>query len=157
MASSSLASWTSVCTDCFEKYKKKDKAALLLKLKCLDPSNHKNSVEVRVHKTGDGVLEPEIRPTPRVRFKGEFVLCTAEKCKEKKGKKCTYPHCLKEKAAWNAEKYGILQTLSLGGSTSVATGQSASGINQCILDICSTAKHSGEATGVGVKLFKIIE
>lgn len=129
MASSPLA-WTLVCTDCFEKYKKKDKAALLLKSKCLDPSNHKNSVEVRVHKTG-GILEPEIRPTPRVRFKGEFVLCTAEKCKERKGKKCTYPHCLKEKAAWNAEKYGIWQwqAPSSGGPTRVTTGQSAGGIN----------------------------
>lgn len=131
MASSPLAlAWTSVCTDCFEKYQKKDKAALLLKSKCLDPSNHKNSVEVRVH-TRDGILEPEIRPTPSVRFKGEFVLCTAEKCKERKGKKCTYPHCLKEKAAWNAEKYGIWSPS--GGSTRVTTGQCAGGINHFLL------------------------
>lgn len=74
--------WTSVCTDCFEKYsrkKLKDKAVLLLNSICLEPSSHQNSVKVRVHLTKDGILEPEIRPTPRVSFKGEFVLCTAER------------------------------------------------------------------------------
>ena len=95
----------SVCTNCFEKIgKRKTEAALLLQSNCLESSSHEKSIEVRVRLTTEGVLEPEVRPTPKVYFKGEFVLCTREKCK---GGECTFPHCLKEKAAWNAEKFGF--------------------------------------------------
>lgn len=113
-----------MCTDCFEEYgKNKDKVTLLLELKCLEPSGHKNSIEVRVHMTEDGILEPEIRPTPKAHFKGEFVLCTAEKCKDKQGKTCMNPHCLKEKALWNAEKYGFQLVPSSSETASVPRGQ----------------------------------
>ena len=72
---------------------------------CLEQSNHKDGVSVRVRITEEVTLEPEVRPTPKVYFKGEFVLCQGQpKCR---GTKCTYPHCLKEKAAWNADKYGL--------------------------------------------------
>ena len=91
-----------VCTDCFDRVGAK--SALLFESRCLDPLSHEKSIEVRVSLTAKGVLEPEVRPTPKVHFKGEFVLCTREKCK---GGPCTYPHCLKEKAAWNAEKFGF--------------------------------------------------
>ena len=95
----------SVCTHCFEKYgSEKTRALSLRHSKCLE-SDHKDGVYVRVRITEDETLEPEVRPTPRVHFKGEFVLCPGQpKCR---GEKCTHPHCLKEKAAWNADKYGF--------------------------------------------------
>ena len=110
---------TLVCTNCFEKYgEKKNKATSLLQLKCLKRSSHKYRIEVNVHMTDDGILEPEIRPTPKTDFKGEFVLCSAKKCRARRGKTCTYSHCMKEKEAWNAEKSPSDE------STSSATGQS---------------------------------
>lgn len=63
---------------------------------------------MRVQLTGNGVLEPEVRPMPKVHFKGEFELCPGQNCQGIE--KCTFPHCLKEKAAWNWEKfYGAQQ------------------------------------------------
>ena len=121
--------YISVCADCFEKVGKR-KAKALLQSKCLEPSNHETSIEVRVRLTADGVLEPEVRPTPKVHFKGEFVLCPREKCK---GGQCTYPHCLKEKAAWNAEKFGF----HLSGS---ATGKSSETVTRP-LHLISTCVH----------------
>lgn len=113
---------TLVCTNCFEKYgKKNNKATLLFHLKCLKRSSHKYRTEVNVHMTDDGILEPEIRPIPKSDFKGEFILCSAKKCREKRGKTCTYPHCIKEKEAWNAEKR---LASSSDESTSSVTGQS---------------------------------
>ena len=107
----------SVCTACFEKFgNDKAKASSLIESICLEPSIHDGSIEVCVYLTAEGVLEPEVRPTPKVYFKGEFVLCGREKCK---GGNCTFPHCLKEKAAWNAEKFGFqLQELSTTGKFS---------------------------------------
>ena len=104
-----------MCAVCFEKFgERKAKAALLLQSSCLEPLSHEKSIEVRVNLTTEGVLQPKVRPTPKVHFKGEFVLCTREKCK---GGLCTFPHCLKEKAAWNAEKFGF----HLSGSALAAT------------------------------------
>ena len=93
----------SVCTECFEK-DDNEKAELLLQSKCLDKASHRDAISVRVSLTAEGVLEPEVRPLPKVRFKGEFVICSRAQCK---GESCTFPHCLKEKAAWNADKFGV--------------------------------------------------
>ena len=102
MASAAL--FSPVCAVCFEEHgREKDKPALLLKSGCLESSIHKESIKVRVQLTRNGVLEPEIRPMPRVHFKGEFELCSGKNCKGLE--KCTFPHCLKEKAAWNYEKF----------------------------------------------------
>ena len=83
------------------------KGYLLIEKKCLHPSAHKDAMKVRVY-LDDGVLKPEIRPMPKVHFKGEFKLCS-ERGKQRKPcrglDKCSYAHCLKEKAAWNAEKF----------------------------------------------------
>lgn len=103
-----------VCTQCFEIYgRSKKKVQSLLDSNCLQRSDHKDGNSVRVRLTEEGTLEPEIRPTPNVHFRGEFVLCEGgPKCK---GLKCIYPHCLKEKAAWNADKYGLLAGESIQG------------------------------------------
>lgn len=107
MASSPLFSL--VCAVCFEEHgSEKAKSTLLLKSRCLEPSIHKERIKVRVQLTGNGVLEPEVRPMPKVHFKGEFELCPGQNCQGIE--KCTFPHCLKEKAAWNWEKfYGAQQ------------------------------------------------
>lgn len=96
-----------VCTECFERCgRSKSKVPLLLQSICVEKPRHK-CVTVRVREVA-GVLEPEIRPVPRVHFKGEFVLCDPDKCVYKKRRiPCKFPHCLKEKAAWNAEKFGV--------------------------------------------------
>ena len=101
-----------VCTECFEiSGKNKSRVPRLLASKCLEKTRHK-CVTVRVREV-DGVLEPEIRPVPRAHFKGEFLLCDPEKCRRlKKGETCNFPHCFKEKAAWNAEKFGVIASLS---------------------------------------------
>ena len=101
-----------VCTDCFEISSKNiSRVPRLLVSKCLGRTRHK-CVTVRV-RVVDGVLEPEIRPVPRAHFKGEFLLCDPEKCRRlKKGGTCNFPHCLEEKAAWNAEKFGVSASLS---------------------------------------------
>ena len=105
-----------VCTECFEKVgKKKTKAPLLIERKCLDRSNHDSVPQIRVYLTEKGLLEPEIRPIPKVRFKGEFKMCPGEICR---GQMCTFAHCYKEKATWNADKFGI--DLASLGSTSTA-------------------------------------
>ena len=101
MASPDSNAGVLVCSECFERSGHK-KAKILLESICLDPSSHGESTRVRVHLIA-GVLSPEVRPTPRAHFRGEFILCTKPKCE---GLKCKYPHCLKEKAAWNAEKFG---------------------------------------------------
>ena len=94
-----------VCTDCFERSgKSKSKVPLLLASECLEKTRHK-CVTVRVRLV-DGILDPEIRPVPKAHFTGEFVLCDPKKCHRNRGN-CKYPHCLKEKAAWNAEKFGV--------------------------------------------------
>ena len=36
-------------------------------------------------------------------FHGKFVLCNGKRCK---GERCTYPHSVEERDAWNAEKFG---------------------------------------------------
>jgi hypothetical protein len=110
-----------VCTDCFEiSGNNKSKVPRLLASKCLEKTRHK-CVTVRVRKV-DGVLEPEIRPVPWAHFKGEFVLCDPEKCRWlKKGGTCNFPHCFKEKAAWNAEKFGVSASLSPVTKTLPAT------------------------------------
>lgn len=110
---------TPVCAICYED-QGKAKATLLLESKCLDESSHEDAIKVGVYLTGDGVLEPEVRPTPKAHFKGEFVLCPKKKCK---GKKCTYPHCLKEKATWNAEKFGVRLPSSSDGSAPAASAR----------------------------------
>ena len=123
--------YVSVCADCFEKVGKKAEAKALLQSRCLEPSSHEKSIEVRVRLTADDIIEADLRPTPKVHFKGEFVLCPREKCK---GGQCTYPHCLKEKAAWNAEKFGF----HLSGS---ATGKS-SGMDSHYASIIIHIKNS---------------
>ena len=99
-----------VCTDCFEESgTNKRKVPRLLKSICLEIPHHK-CVKVRV-RMKNGVLEPEVRTIPKAHFKGEFVLCDPDRCgRNKQGKTCNYPHCLKEKAAWNAEKFGVVSS-----------------------------------------------
>ena len=99
-----------VCTDCFEESgTNKRKVPRLLKSICLEIPHHK-CVKVRV-RMKNGVLEPEVRTIPKAHFKGEFVLCDPDRCgRNKRGKTCSYPHCLKEKAAWNAEKFGVVSS-----------------------------------------------
>ena len=107
-----------VCTECFEKVgKKKTKAPLLIERKCLDRSNHDSVPQVRVYLTEKGLLEPEIRRIPKVRFKGEFKMCSGKNCR---GQMCTFAHCYKEKATWNADKFGIdLASLGTAGTVNV--------------------------------------
>ena len=96
-----------VCERCFE-FEERDistaKGPLLIEKKCLHPSAHKDAMKVRVC-LKDGVLEPEIRPMPKVHFRGEFKLCSESGRPCRGLDKCSYAHCLKEKAAWNAEKF----------------------------------------------------
>ena len=47
-------------------------------------------------------LGVSIGPTPKVKFRGEFVLCDGRRCK---GKRCSFPHSVEERDAWNAEKF----------------------------------------------------
>ena len=93
-----------VCSICFEKYGKNEtKIESLLKSKCLERPNRHTSVSVRVRRV-DGVLEPQVRPMPRVYFTGHFVNCDPNRCR---GEGCTFPHCSEEKDAWNAQKFGL--------------------------------------------------
>lgn len=92
-----------VCADCFNKVVGKKKAKALLQSECLEKSIHTSAITVRVRLTANGVLDPEVRHMPKAHFKGEFVLCSKPKCKGD----CTYPHSIREKAAWNAEKFGF--------------------------------------------------
>ena len=93
-----------VCSICFEKHGKNEaKVESLLKSNCLERPNRHTSVSVRVRRV-DGVLEPQVRPMPRVYFTGHFVNCDPNRCR---GEGCTFPHCFKEKAAWNAQKFGL--------------------------------------------------
>ena len=119
-----------VCTECFEEYGRNErKIPHLLESTCLEEEPHK-CVTVRVRKE-NGVLQPEIRPIPKVHFKGEFGLCDPHKCSYIRRKKpCKFPHCLKEKAAWNAEKFGVLSPVNKNPTapTPSIEGQTASGI-----------------------------
>ena len=92
-----------VCNICFENYgRNKAKVESLVESKCFRPDRHK-SVTVRV-RIVDGILEPEIRPMPKVFFRGYFVDCDPDRCR---GGRCTFPHCSKEKNAWNAQKFAV--------------------------------------------------
>ena len=83
--------------------------------KCFQRSLHSNEpwVQVKVAER-DGVtmaiaptlapsLGVSIRPMPKVKFCGKFVQCDGKRCK---GKKCTFPHSVEERDAWNTEKFG---------------------------------------------------
>ena len=92
-----------VCTDCFETVNRAE-ASSLIERKCFDPPGHEGGIKVRVHLTGEGELEPEIRPMPKAYFRGLFTMCSKSGCKRDN---CTYAHCVREKKAWNVEKFGI--------------------------------------------------
>ena len=105
-----------VCNVCLDKYgKSKHKIESLLDSRCLQqPIPHK-SVTVRVRLT-DGILEPRVRPMPKVFFRGHFVFCDPDRCI---GERCTFPHCSKEKEEWNAQKYSVYVSSSpVGAPTS---------------------------------------
>ena len=83
----------------------------LISRKCFQESLHSNEpwVQVKVAER-DGVtmaitptLGVSIRPMPKVKFCGKFVQCDGKRCK---GKKCTFPHSVEERDAWNTEKFG---------------------------------------------------
>ena len=87
----------------------------LISFKCFQEDLHSNEPRVtvewvasnnrleRLKSDGSGTPKASIRPMPRAFFRGEFVLCDGKRCK---GKKCTFPHSVVERDAWNAEKFG---------------------------------------------------
>ena len=106
MASLQVAELVAVCERCFdfEEDSASTRRLSLIEKKCLQPSAHKDAIKVRVYLDDDGVLKPEVRPMPSFYFKGKYRLCS-ESGKPCRGfDKCSFAHCLKEKAAWNAEK-----------------------------------------------------
>lgn len=91
-----------VCNICLDRHgKNKHKVDSLIESKCLRRLNPHESVTVRVRFEG-GILEPEVRPMPKVYFRGHFVFCDPKRCI---GRKCTFPHCSKEKEEWNRQKF----------------------------------------------------
>jgi hypothetical protein len=93
-----------VCNVCLHKYGKiKHKVQSLVESGCLLQPNPHKGVTVRV-RIVDDILEPRVRPMPKVFFKGYFVYCDPDRCI---GESCTFPHCSKEKEEWNAKKFSI--------------------------------------------------
>lgn len=91
-----------VCNICLDRHgKNKHKVDSLIESVCLRRPNPHESVTVRVKIEG-GILEPEVRPMPKVFFRGHFVFCDPKRCI---GRKCTFPHCSKEKEEWNRQKF----------------------------------------------------
>ena len=85
----------------------------LITHKCFQEGLHSNEsrVEVewvassnRLERVSSGTPRASIRPMPRAFFRGEFVLC--DRGRRCKGKRCTFPHSVEERDAWNAEKFG---------------------------------------------------
>ena len=86
----------------------------LITHKCFQLSLHSNEPRVGVEWAtssnclkrvrSDTSLRVSIRPMPRTLFRGEFVLC--DRGRRCKGKRCTFPHSVEERDAWNAEKFG---------------------------------------------------
>ena len=103
-----------VCKKCF---KDNPSRIDLITHKCFQESLHLNESRVKVEwvsssnylkqlKSGGALssLRASIRPMPRAFFRGKFVLCNrGKRCK---GKRCTFPHSVEERDAWNAEKFG---------------------------------------------------
>jgi len=107
-----MAEFGLVCEKCLEA----DPSRIeLFTNKCFQGNLHAGGPIVKVVKTSSRRLErlrsdtsvgtrtQPIRPMPRVWFRGEFVLCNGKHCKEER---CTYPHSVEERDAWNAEKFG---------------------------------------------------
>ena len=111
---SPLCSWLMASLVC-EKCLKDDPTRIdLIMHKCFQGSLHSNELKVNVEWVpssnrlervrSDGSPRASIRPIPRAFFRGEFVLC--DRGKRCKGKRCTFPHSVAERDAWNAEKFG---------------------------------------------------
>ena len=88
----------------------------LITYKCFQADLHLNEPRVtvewvvsnnrleRLRSNGSGTPRASIRPMPQAFFRGEFVLCDrGRRCKRRR---CTFPHSVEERDAWNAEKFG---------------------------------------------------
>ena len=93
-----------MCTQCFEEQRGTG-GSYLLKKTCLKRKEHRGGPSVSVRLTKEDALEPVIRPMPRVYFKGKFRFCSGRGCRGLED--CTFPHCDKERDAWNAEKFSV--------------------------------------------------
>lgn len=96
-----------VCLQCFQSYPE-DKA--LISRRCKNVAAHKNGGKVSVFWNPHRKTLEEIRPKPNVQLKqgAKFMLCDGWRCL---GQKCTYPHSVQERDAWNS------QLLEEGNST----------------------------------------
>ena len=95
-----------VCNKCLERYP--TRIDLITDI-CYSKREHASESKVKVTWTAKKKLKrvpwdkalPIRWPVPKVHFYGKFKLCNGKHCR---GEKCTFPHNVAERDAWNEQK-----------------------------------------------------